>query len=246
LVAIVAALLLTSSNSGGPTIAAPADPTLVQTVSNVPDSAFDAVGLGATTNPPETVSEDALAQDGKPELLYIGAEYCPYCAAERWAMVVALSRFGTFSDLKTTRSSPSDVFPNTATFSFYGSTYRSNYLVFEPVEMYSTEPTGGGYAKLQSATSDQLARINASGGGFPFLDFGGKFVISGTSYSPGVISGMDWQTIASTLTQTDSKPAQAIIGTANVLTAAICRLTDGKPESVCSSPGVQAADAYIH
>jgi hypothetical protein len=32
-------------------------------------------------------------------MLYIGAEYCPYCAAERWPLVMALSKFGTFSNL---------------------------------------------------------------------------------------------------------------------------------------------------
>src|SRR5215471_17073708 len=36
-----------------------------------------------------------LTSGGKPEMLYIGAEYCPYCAAMRWSMAVALSRFGT-------------------------------------------------------------------------------------------------------------------------------------------------------
>ena len=40
-----------------------------------------------------------LTADGKPLVLYVGAEYCPYCAAERCAMVQALSRFGTFSNL---------------------------------------------------------------------------------------------------------------------------------------------------
>ena len=36
----------------------------------------------------------------KPELLYIGAEYCPYCAASRWPLIIALSRFGTFKGLR--------------------------------------------------------------------------------------------------------------------------------------------------
>ena len=70
----------------------------------------------------------------------MGAEYCPYCATERWAMVNALSRFGTFSGLKITTSAETtpqgtpEVFPNTPTFSFYGATYKSDYIQFEPVE----------------------------------------------------------------------------------------------------------------
>ena len=44
----------------------------------------------------------------------MGAEYCPYCAAERWSMIVALGRFGTFSGLQTMRSSSTDSRPQHA------------------------------------------------------------------------------------------------------------------------------------
>ncbi len=47
----------------------------------------------------------------KPQVAYIGAEYCPFCASERWPMVIALSRLGTFSGLGLTTSSATDVFP---------------------------------------------------------------------------------------------------------------------------------------
>ncbi len=56
-----------------------------------------------------------LVKDGKPEVLYIGA-YCPFCAAERWAAIVALSRFGTFSVLRTVHSSSTDVDASTPAF----------------------------------------------------------------------------------------------------------------------------------
>src|SRR5207245_8284001 len=73
--------------------------------------------------------------DGQPEVLYGGAEWCPCCAAERWAMVVALSHFGSFSGLHFTTSASNDVFPDTHTLSFNGSTYTSAYLRFVPVEL---------------------------------------------------------------------------------------------------------------
>jgi hypothetical protein len=60
---------------------------------------------------------------GKPLVVYIGAEYCPFCAAQRWPLVVALSRFGTFSGLSVTRSASEDVFPDTATLSFHSASY---------------------------------------------------------------------------------------------------------------------------
>ena len=70
----------------------------------------------------------------KPIVVYIGAEYCPYCAFARWPLIVALMRFGNFTGLQYTQSSSTDVYANTDTFSFVGSTYTSNYVVFEPIE----------------------------------------------------------------------------------------------------------------
>src|SRR6266568_183753 len=49
-----------------------------------------------------------LTASGKPEIVYVGAEYCPFCAAERWALSVALSRFGSFSGLRLIHSSSTD------------------------------------------------------------------------------------------------------------------------------------------
>src|SRR5579883_612664 len=84
----------------------PADPAVVAALTGIPQSVFDAVGAGSATGGPKAAAQaPALTQDGKPEVLYMGAEYCPFCAAERWAMIAALSRFGSFSNLHTTTSS---------------------------------------------------------------------------------------------------------------------------------------------
>jgi len=45
-----------------------------------------------------------LTAGGKPEVLYVSTQYCPYCAAENWALLVALGRFGVFSDVSEIRS----------------------------------------------------------------------------------------------------------------------------------------------
>ena len=47
--------------------------------------------------------------------------------------------------------------------------------------------------------------------------------------------------IAEEIQQADSATAQAIVGSANMLTAAICQTTDGQPGEVCQSAGVQQA-----
>ena len=76
----------------------------------------------------------AKGPDGKPVFFFAGAEYCPYFAAERWSMVMALSRFGTISNLTLSASTGSDVYPNTPTFTFVGSSYTSKYIDFQSVE----------------------------------------------------------------------------------------------------------------
>src|SRR5579859_1725803 len=107
---------------------------VVDKVTSVSASTLDTVGSGngAVTGKPTTISGSTLMANGKPEMLYVGAEYCPYCAAERWAMIVALSRFGTFTGLRTVHSSSTDTDPNTPTFTFYKSSYTSQYLAFTP------------------------------------------------------------------------------------------------------------------
>ena len=49
------------------------------------------------------VTGSPLTAKGRPEVLCVGTEYCPYCAAQSWALIVALSRFGMFTGLRTIR-----------------------------------------------------------------------------------------------------------------------------------------------
>ena len=129
---IIAKVVTTSSST--PTTS-PVSAKVVKAATNVPPSAFDKVDTGAAQAAPQPISGNhSLTADGKPKVLYVGAEYCPYCATERWAVVAALSRFGTFSDLGTTRSSSTDVYANTATLSFHGASYSSRYLSFAGYE----------------------------------------------------------------------------------------------------------------
>jgi Domain of unknown function (DUF929) len=235
------------SSSNGPTGAALA--SVVSTVTSVPASALDTVGdgSGAVTGKPTSISGSALTANGKPEMLYVGAEYCPYCAAERWAMIVALSRFGTFSGLATVHSAAAngagqaEPDPNTPTWTFANATYTSQYLTFSSVEEQTNIPdkTTGTYTTLQTPTKAQealLTKYDSTGGGaIPFVDFGNKYMISGVSYDPGVLAGLSWATVASDLSNPSSPVAKAVDGTANYITAAICKLTNNQPASACTS-----------
>ena len=252
-IAVVVAFIVIKANnkpatnsSNGPTGAALA--SVVSKVTNVPPSTLDKVGSGSFTGKIQPVSGGTpLTSGGKPEMLYMGAEYCPYCAAERWSMIVALSRFGTFSGLSTVHSSTTDTPSNISTFTFHGSSYTSKYLTFTPVEMQTNIPdkSTGTYTNLETPTKAQQALLNkydvppyvpsGSNGAIPFVDFGNKYLIAGASYNPQVLSGLSWATIASDLKNPDSNVAKAIGGTANYMTAAICKLTNNSPASACTT-----------
>jgi hypothetical protein len=246
----------TSTSGAQPGPAGAALTSLVNQVTTVPANALDEVGAGQVTSIPTTIHGAALTSGGKPELLYIGGEYCPYCAAERWAMVVALSRFGTLAGLSTIRSAAhngagqAEPFPNTPTFSFARSGYTSSYLTFTPVEEYTNipDPSTGGYTTLQPLTAQQRALIGkydaAYQGAIPFLDFGNKFLSVGASYDPSVLKNLSWDQIAADLHDPSSPVAKGVLGTANYLTAAICGLTQNQPASACT-PTVTALRAKI-
>jgi hypothetical protein len=244
-VAVVVALLAGGGSKSSST-SSPASLFDAGAVSNaiasLPAATFDTVGAGTTTGGPRAVSLTAIAQEGKPELLYVGAEYCPFCAAERWAMVAALSRFGSFANLTATHSATADVFADTPTFSFYGATFTSQYLAFTAVETATNELSGGSYKPLQQLTKEQNAILNETGEtGIPLLDFGGKYLISGATYDPGVLAERNGAGIATLIADPTSPISQSVLGAANGITAAICGMTDNQPATVCNSPGVQAA-----
>ena len=230
---------------------------VIRAVTTVPVSALDEVGAGQGINPPAAIAAGAppVTSGGKPEVLYIGAEYCPYCAAQRWPLVVALSRFGTFSGLGLSTSSATDVFPSTRTLSFYGSTYTSDVIAFTGVETNTNQlsPSGTGYEPLETLTPEQEQLLQtydgppytSPAGSIPFTLIGNRFGISGSSYHPDVLQGKSWQQIADALSDPTSQVAKQVLATANMLTAAICQLTDGQPSNVCTSPGVTSAEATL-
>jgi hypothetical protein len=224
---------------------------VLATVAAVPRSTLEAVGRPSGLALPAKVAghpATLTGVTGKPEVLYIGAEYCPYCAAERWALVEALSRFGTFTGLSATHSSTTDVDPDTQTFSFYGSTFTSPYVDFASVEEATNQPDGDGYTALQSPTtaqdrilaSDDTSPYTSSPGSIPFLDIGGHYLFIGATYNPQILAGLSMQAIATQLANPKSAVAQAIDGTANEITAAISTVTDGQPSAVGTSPTISA------
>ena len=121
-VLVIAAMILIYALKGDQKNAPPASrasAAVVAAVAGVPTSVWQQVDLGTTTVLPTKITGPALVKAGKPLVLYIGAEFCPFCAGERWAVINALARFGTWSDLGATSSASQDQYPSTPTFSFH-------------------------------------------------------------------------------------------------------------------------------
>ena len=214
-------------------------------ISSVPTSVLDSIGKGNLITPPTALKGDALTADGKPRILFVGAEWCPYCAAERWALAVALSRFGTLTGLGEVRSSSTDSYPNTATITFHGATYTSTYLSLTAKEIFSNQVSGSSYASLDTlSAADETLFESVGSGSFPFIDIGGKYKVSAT-YDPQILQGKTQAQIAAALSDPTSDIAKGIDGSANVISAAICAITDNQPSAVCTSAGVTTAKAAL-
>lgn len=177
----------------------------------------------------------------KPVLLYIGGEFCPYCAAERWALIVALERFGTLSHLHYMRSAVTD--GDVITFTFRHSSYSSRYLTFTPVEVYGRSQG----TVLQRPTAQQSSYLSANDtqGTIPFVAVG-PLVWNGTQVSPALFKGLTWTTVAADLRHPAAGTAAgSIMQNANVLTAAICAADGQKPAGVCHAPAIASLEPYL-
>jgi hypothetical protein len=213
---------LTASESAAPA-------AVVKQVTTVPASMLSQVNPGrvATSLHQVAGSGPPLTADGKPVIEFVSEESCPFCAAERWPLTVALSHFGDWSQLGITKSAATDIFPNTATLSFRSARYHSSQLTLQ-----TTELTDNAGHALQSPTA--LARqligqfdvppyVNSAdqSGAVPFLDIANRYVLAGAQYNPQVLAGLSAAQIASQLSNPASPVAAAIDGSAQVIVAAI-------------------------
>jgi len=245
----------------------PVSPGVLHALADVPPASFDTVGTdapGTGLTPPRVQSgQPLLTTGGKPEVFFVGSEFCPFCAAERWPLVVALSRFGRFETLDQTQSSSSSVVPSIQTFSFVGAHYASPYVTFTGVELYSNVPAArGGFTRIATLTPTQQSLVNryqtnlgASGGAvvrtYPFVDIGNAVTTSTSGFSPAVLVQQSQAALLAGLRHPNGQPAstalaaRATLAAANELTAGICEVTAQRPGSVCGSPGVEAADQTL-
>ena len=258
LVVALVVVKLTQGSSPTPTTLPPrASGAVVDGLSVLAQSTFDAAGVSALSGPPPQVltGQAPYDVDGKPAVLFVGAEFSPYSAAESWAVAAALSRFGTFSHLGQTTSASSVVFGGTPGFSFDGASYRSDDVSLQALDTYgptlsTTAPAG--FPTLEAPSSSVLSvvrRYDSQTGGpvLPFVDVGGRVVVVGIAigFSPGQLDGMSMGQVAGALGDPTSTVGRAVLGAANELIASICAADGERPTAVCQSPGTRAAAAHL-
>ncbi|MGD1011786.1 MAG: DUF929 family protein [Acidimicrobiales bacterium] len=245
---------------------------VVNAIKNVSPATFAAAGSATNSTYGPFPNEftyikklSGLTAGGKPEIVYVGANWCPYCAGTRWPLAVALSRFGTFTGLHITASSSTDSYPSTPTLSFYGSTYTSPYITFSYGELCTNVASSSdsvavrecnGYLPLQHL-SKTAAKIfdkydappcvptSTDDGSFPFIDFGNKAFECGAFINPAILGGFTQLQVAQSLSNPLASPAQTILVGANFYSAVICSLTGDQPKSVCTLPVVKQAAAQL-
>lgn len=181
-------------------------------------------------------------QTGKALVYFMGAGFCPFCAAQRWAIVNALSRFGKWEGLVDDKSAGQDEkYLNVPTMSFAKAKYTSDVVEFigretadrnfEPLQELDDKD----YEVLDVYNPDQI---------IPFLLIDGRFTQIGAGFSPQLIENMSHEAVRAEMSKPDSSIGKVIQSEIDNITALICHSVAGKGEK-CSEESVKALVSKI-
>ena len=215
-------------------------PDELMTVTHIPTAVFARIGTGGLSDPLIPTKRNnlfpsiAVGPTGKPLFFSSSAEFCPFCAGERWAMVIALSQFGSFQQIDRILSSEDSI----ATFTFQHVEYSSAYLDMKTLEkpQNSSPPAATPDSQEQRILSTYNAAPYVTSdfqGKVPFLDIGNRYLIAGAAFDVHILIDHSWQEIANQISDVQSSLTQSIIGTANYMIAAICMITHNQPSAIC-------------
>ena len=179
------------------------------------------------------VSKDPIRRGGKLLMFFMGAEYCPYCAAERWAIVRSLQKFGQWEGLKQTISAARDEpFLNLPTYDFTKATYTSPHIEFVAREIKDRE-----FRPLQKLlkTEEKLVHKFNPKKEIPFLLVGGRFAQLGSGFPPKIFIGHTFRQTETELKKVESDIRKTIDEEANIISALLC--LSGLPPELCKDTG---------
>jgi hypothetical protein len=238
IVAVVVLFLARGSDSGGEATAASGS---APAGSAAPTSAASAA-LGQVRRK----SSEPLLDGGKPLVFFMGTEWCPFCATERWALVEATSRFGTWSGLAELHSrNGEDYFQSLPTYDLTKATYTSQYLNVRHKELSTVD---GDPLQKVGSFEEELVNENDQWGGIPFLFAGGpagRYTVE-LGFSPGLLQGQTFAELRKSVAdEAPNEAAEAIDGQADAITALICKLDGQQPASVCAKGSIPALEAAL-
>jgi hypothetical protein len=226
-------------------IAKPTVQALVEAETNPPPIGYpQPMGIQELHGVKESSS---YTKDNRPVVIFVCVEYDPYCSAEQWPLTIALSYFGNFKRLAYTSSSKQIVFGGTVGPSFYGTSYKSQYIVFKGVEEESNQLLANRqYLPLAQITPMEsllmkrldippgLSKGEAASVNFvPFLDIANRYILTGSTFSPSLLHDLSFSQISQEVVDPTTPLGYAIlIGAARIVNA-ICSLTNEKPADVC-------------
>ncbi len=264
-------------------ISKPINATDLSAINNAPNSYFETAGEmllnGTIQNQVLTAPENksnqypALIINGKPSVVYIGAISCIYCGEGRWAMALALSRFGNFSSLYKGYSSFGDydlptlywASDNYTTQSGvgYGNSYSSKYINFissdyeSPIiQGFTVKPLSFFIQNAPNSTYlSALKFMNSTGrfSGTPFTFWGTTLL----DYADGAIFGnttpattlpLEYQTHAQVFNQLRSFNDQfswSEYATADVYAAYTCGSINNTAP-FCSLPAIKSLETRMN
>ena len=180
------------------------------------------------------VSKDSMRRNGKLFVFFLGAEYCPYCAAQRWAIVRSLQKFGQWDGLKQTISAARDEpFLNLPTYDFTNASYTSPHIEFLSREIKDRE-----FRPLQKLlkTDEKLLEKFNPDREIPFLLVGGRFTQIGSGFTPKIFIGHTFRQTETELKKIESEIRKTIDDEANIISALLC--VSGLPPEVCKETTV--------
>lgn len=251
----------------------PLNASQLAVINNEPLSYYEIAGEkllnGTLTNQVETTKYaqyNALIINGKPSVIYVGAITCPYCGENRWAMQLALAKFGNFTALYKGYSSLSDGDVPTLYFSQvnyttpagvdFRSSYRSNLINFFSAEYespltqgFQVQPISYFIAKApDQANATALSFMDSTGKfqGTPFTFWGTSLVtgadaviFGNSSQSQSMLNGGETHNqILYQLQNFNDQLAYSEYAAADVYIAQVCpSINDSAP--VCNLPAIQ-------
>jgi thiol-disulfide isomerase/thioredoxin len=174
---------------------------------------------------------------GKTLIFFMGAGFCPFCASERWAIVSALTNFGSWQGLvETTSADHDEKYLNIPTVNFVAAKYTSEYL-----EFVGRETADRNFEPLQELDERDYEIVDTFNPNqmIPFLLIDGQFMQVGSGYSPQLLEGMSHAKVKEGVQNPASTLGRAIRIEADNITALICKSIGSKADA-CNIEGVKS------